>query len=42
MRSIYSNPIRQSYEEYNYHKIKYSEGCQVSGIANQLYHLPVL
>ena len=26
--------------EWNYHKIKYSKGCQVSGIPNQLNHLP--
>ena len=25
---------------WNYHKIRYSKGCQVSGIPNQLYHLP--
>ena len=27
-------------EELNYHKIRYSKGCQVSGIPNQLYYLP--
>ena len=27
-------------QEWNYHKIRYSKGCQVSGIPNQLYHLP--
>ena len=27
-------------QECNYHKIRYSKGCQVSGIPNQLYHLP--
>ena len=26
-------------QEWNYHKIRYSKGCQVSGIPNQLYHL---
>ena len=26
--------------EWNYHKIRYSKGCQVSGIPDQLYHLP--
>ena len=27
-------------QEWNYHKIRYSKGCQVSGIPNKLYHLP--
>ena len=27
-------------QEWNYHKIRYSKGCQVSGIPNQLYRLP--
>ena len=27
-------------QEWNYHKIIYSKSCQVSGIPNQLYHLP--
>ena len=27
-------------QEWNYHKIRYSKGCQLSGIQNQLYHLP--
>ena len=27
-------------EEWIYHKIRYSKYCQVSGIPNQLYHLP--
>ena len=27
-------------QEWNYHKIRYSKGCQVSGIPNELYHLP--
>ena len=31
------NEVKQ---EWNYHKIRYSKGCQVSGILNQLYHLP--
>ena len=37
--SVYSNPIRQSYEEQNYHKTRYLKGCQVFGIPNQLYPL---
>ena len=31
------NEVKQ---EWNYHKIRYSKSCQVSGILNQLYHLP--
>ena len=27
-------------QEWNYHKIRYSKGCQVSGIPNQLNHFP--
>ena len=27
-------------QEWNYYKIRYSKGCQVSGIPNQSYHLP--
>ena len=27
-------------QEWNYHEIRYSRGCQLSGIQNQLYHLP--
>ena len=26
--------------EWNLHKIKYTKGCQVSGIPNHLYYLP--
>ena len=29
-------------QEWNYHKIRYSKGCHISGILNQLYHLPEL
>ena len=28
--------------EWNLHTIRYTEGCQVSGIPNQLYYLPEL
>ena len=31
------NEVKQ---EWNYHKRRYSKGCQVSGTPNQLYHLP--
>ena len=27
-------------QEWNYHEIRYSKSCQVSGIPNHLYHLP--
>ena len=32
--------LDEAKEEWNYHKIRYSKDCQVSGIPNQLYHLP--
>ena len=31
------NEVKQ---EWNYHKIRYSKSCQVSGIPNQLNHFP--
>ena len=38
--SIYSKPIRQSNKEWNYRKIRYSKGSQVSAIYSSSYHLP--
>ena len=42
--SVYAQFIQTQLDEvkleWNYHKIRYSKGCQVSGIPNQLYHLP--